>query len=106
MSIWPSREAARAREEELSRDFPKDLLGNSCIAGCAPRRQPTDVELVRAHFWVDDRLYEADYYKAIGQGGGAQVVFVKVHQSERPCQCPGHEALERQRQGVPDVKSA
>jgi len=30
----------------------------------------------------------------------------KVHQSERPCQCPGHEALERQRQGVPDVKSA
>src|SRR2546429_6191471 len=55
--------------------------------------------------WVDDRLYEADYYKAIGQGGGAQVVFVKVHQSERPCQCPGHEALERSEEHTSELQS-
>ena len=54
--------------------------------------------MVTAHFWTADRLYEADYYKAVGQDGRAQ--FVKVYKSERLCGCPGREVLERQRRGA------
>ena len=62
------------------------------------------MELVTAHIWVDDRLQEVDYYRAIGQGGRA--VLVKVHKSERHCQCPGRQALEHQRRGTRDLRSA
>ena len=56
------------------------------------------MELVTSHFWAGDRLYEADYSKTLGTDG--RTWFVKVHRSERPCQCPGREELERQRRGV------
>jgi len=63
-----------------------------------------DMELVTAHVWVNDRLYEVDYRKAAGRNGWA--TFTKVYKSERQCRCPDAEALEHQRQEVRDVKSA
>ena len=65
------------------------------------RQHHRSMGVVMAHYWVDDRLYEADYYKAIRHDGRSQ--FVKVDKSERECRCPGHEVLERQRQGAREV---
>jgi hypothetical protein len=62
------------------------------------------MDLVTSHFWRADRLYEADYYKAVGKDGRAQ--FVKVYMSERQCRCPGREMLERQRRGVREAARA
>lgn len=61
------------------------------------------MELVTAHLWVNDHLYEVDYYKTNGRNGGAK--FFKVYKSERRCGCPGREALEGRPQ-VRDVESA
>ena len=53
------------------------------------------MELVTAHFWVDDNLYEVDYDKAIAHNGWARLF--RVYKSERRCQCPERAVLERQR---------